>query len=91
MDTRRRIDELSYERGYLLGTIKHVEAKLERLRGMSCSGDVLAACLSDAINDLQNGREKAPEAAKTHARELWIDRRIDQEKMDAADDAADAE
>lgn len=65
----RRIDELSYECGWLRGVMQNAEIKLERVRELSYSGDVLAAILGDIINDLKDGRERAPEAAKQHARE----------------------
>lgn len=88
--TNQRQDELSYECGWLKGSMQHAEQKLARLREMSLSHEVLMVILGDVINDLRTGREGAANAAKTQARELWIDRRIDQEKMEAAADAADA-
>lgn len=85
----RRLDELSYECGFLRGGMKHVEEKLERLRGKHYAVDVLSVLLADMITDLRNTREKASDEARTYAKERWIDRRIDQEKMDAADDMAE--
>lgn len=88
-DVVTALDELSYECGFLRGGMKHVEEKLERLRGKHYAVDVLSVLLADMITALRNTREKASDEARTYAKERWIDRRIDQEKMDAADDMAE--
>ncbi len=86
--SQRRIDELNYECGYLKGSMKHVEDKLERVKHQTLSPAAMSAIITDMISDLKDGREKASGAAKAHAKELWIDSKIDQAKMEAADDTS---
>lgn len=65
----KRIEELSYEAGWLRGVIQHAEQKLARVRDTDLSPVVLQSVLQDVIDDLKAGRERASEAAKAHIAE----------------------